>query len=803
MKTKHALIKRSFAVLMIFTLLFGLSLSNGFTLKARASVKSSGVPVKQLSVPAEDGVYYADVELMNATRDTVSMGNTALRGSSSYEAKQTGDVGFKPLIVVKDGKATAILEYMPMGYLAFYGFLLELNSINTNLFNLAPVEENSIYTSATVLAEHRTQNGEVVFDQFNDPDSEFAIDGTDSFAHMRPDGYGHEAYLVDITNKAYPHILTADATPIMIGEGDEPVTASDYTWENAAYVSVFVPVMFSISPSTGEQHARLQVDWTSLEKVENPEENVQYQLYLATQIEKGNYTEESYDALQSVIADTEETLSNVWPSQQIEVPTGFNPVPVLNLKQFSDEENKQMASQLVDAMNSLEEKGDKSSLETLISEAENKKAADYTDDSWKAFEEKLAAAKDVMADDDAGVADVTEAINELQKAMDALIERTEITEPSEDPSSDGDDQALDRFSLADGVYSIYGEMIKTNRQEKSMANDAINHTVKLTVEDGKYYLTMDFHGLAYLNKFGYLAELSYYDAGYKYGQYGSIEGTMKAAQVLSTQKNSDGSDVKDEFNQQGGIYEGKLYPDQIKFPLVQDALNDENGYVPLHVFVPVMEDISDGTGDQDVLLQLDWSTLKETTEDDPAFDTDEPVEQSPAVNYVDSKTGVRVYADKGVFEEGIQIVITEITSGADYDQAASSLNDVGKKFKLYDIEFFDADGNEVIANGMVTIQFPVTAGYDADSLAVYRMDDGNKILMRGDVEDNYYTVITRTSGIYSMVEKGSTITDAENSADIPKTGDVTDFISLVILTLAAAAMTGVTFAVRKSKNTQV
>lgn len=802
MKTKHALIKRSFAVLMIFTLLVGLSLSNGFTLKARASVKASGVPVKQLSVPAEDGVYYADIELMNATRDTVSMGNTALRGSSSYEAKQTGDVGFKPLIVVKDGKATAILEYMPMGYLMYYGFLLELNSINTTLFNLAPVEESSTYTQATVLAEHRTQDGKVVFDQFNDPDLESAIDGTDPIAHMRPDGYGHEAYLVDVTNKAYPHILTADATPIMIGEGDEPVTAAEYTWEHAAYVSVFVPVMFSIATYTGEQYARLQLDWTSLEKVENPEENVQYQLYLATQIEKGNYTDESYNALQSVIAEIEKTLSNVWPSQQIEVPTGFNPVPVLNLKQFNDDENKQMAEELVDAMNSLEEKGDKSSLETLISEAEIKKASDYTDASWKDFEEKLAVAKEVMADDDAGVADVTEAINELQKAMDALVERTETTEPSEDPS-ESDEQVLDRFSLADGVYSIYGEMIKTNRQEKSMANDAINHTVKLTVEDGKYYLTMDFHGLAYLNKFGYLAELSYYDAGYKYGQYGSIEGVTKAAQVLSTQKNADGSDVKDEFNQQGGIYEGKLYPDQIKFPLVQDALNDENGYVPLHVFVPVMEDISDGTGDQDVLLQLDWSTLKETTEDDPAFDNDEPVEQSPAVNYADPETGVRVSADKGVFEEGVQIVINEITSGADYDQAASSLNEVGKKFKLYNIEFLDADGNKVDANGVVTIKFPITAGYDADSLAVYRMDDGNKILMRGDVEDNYYTVITRTSGIYSMVEKGSTITDAENSADIPKTGDVTDFIPLLILALAAAAMTGVTIAVRKTKNAQV
>ena len=69
-----------------------------------------------------------------------------------------------------------------------------------------------------------------------------------------------------------------------------------------------------------------------------------------------------------------------------------------------------------------------------------------------------------------------------------------------------------------------------------MSNDAINHTIKLTVEDGKYYLTMDFHGLAYLNKFGYLAELSYYDNGYTYGQYGTVEGALIPATVLSTQK---------------------------------------------------------------------------------------------------------------------------------------------------------------------------------------------------------------------------------------------------------------------------
>ena len=325
----------------------------------------------------------------------------------------------------------------------------------------------------------------------------------------------------------------------------------------------------------------------------------------------------------------------------------------------------------------------------------------------------------------------------------------------------------------------YGEMIKTNRTEKSMSNDAINHYIKLTVEDGKYYLNMDFHGLAYLNKFGYLAELSYYDNGYTYGKYGTIEGTRIPATVLSTQKNPDGSDLIDEFNQAGGSYEGKLYPDQIKFPLVANALTDKDGYVPLHVFVPVMEDISAGTGDQDVLLKLDWSTLKETTEDDPNFEPEEPVEQSPAVDFTDSATGVKVNADKGVFDEGVQIVVSEITKGADYDAT-------------------------------VSISFPVAAGYDSANLAVYRLADGGKVLVKGAVENGYYTVITKTAGIYALVEKGSTITDAENTenagnqnqgnTNIPQTGDTSNIAVYALLALAAAGMMGVTLVTRKRKS---
>ena len=555
-------------------------------------------------------------------------------------------------------------------------------------------------------------------------------------------------------------------------------------------------------------------------------------------------------------------MEKIWPSSQISISgSGSSKQPILEQKEFTAEEQAAMVQKLNDAIAGLEQIGDKTNLNAVIAEAETKEEEDYTPNSWKAFQESLESAKTVQADEDAGVSQVNAATQALTEAMEALVLRAntaelaalvaqakeiqqgDYTEESwaalqnaiasaeealDNPNLSQNDISgqklnlqnamnglvvegtLDKNNLEDGVYSVYGEMIKTNREEKSMSNDAINHYIKLTVEDGKYYLNMDFHGLAYLNKFGYLAELSYYDNGYTYGQYGTVDGTRIPATVLSTQKNADGSDVYDEFNQAGGSYEGKLYPDQIKFPLVADALADEDGYVPLHVFVPVMEDISAGTGDQDVLLKLDWSTLTKTTEDDPAFEPEEPVEQSPAVDYTDAATGVKVNADKGVFDEGVQIVVSEITIGADYDNAVSSLSDVGKKFKLYDIKFLDADGNEVAPNGTVSISFPVAAGYDSANLAVYRLADGGKVLVRGTVENGYYTVITKTAGTYALVEKGSTITDAQNTQNVangnatsPQTGDSSNVAVFALLALAAAGMMGVTLVTRKRKSDEV
>lgn len=860
--TKQSWLKRGLSLLLSLALVCSL-----FTIGAAgasAATLEPTTPIQKIDVPVEDGVYYADIDLWHATMNQSSMGNAALRGSTTFEANHPEDADYQAIIVVKDNTATAIVEFMPMGFIGQYGFMMELEGVDANyltqfgaVFDTVGDPDAASFTSMEVLTRHLTQEGTTVYDSYNDPDSPTVYDGST----MRPAGFGYDYERpLDIEDVPYAHLISVDVTPIWVQFEDstKPVAVEDYTYENAAYVHVFVPVMYSILPTSGDQYARMKVDWTSLEKIENPEENLQYCLWSAKQISGTAYTSESYENLQNAIGEVTETMERIWPTADISMSgSGSTAQPILEQKEFTAEEQAAMVQKLNDAMDSLEEIGDKTNLNAVIAEAETKVEEDYTPDSWAAFQESLESAKAVQADEDAGVSQVTAAAQALTEAISGLTLRADTTELAalvaqakeitrgnyteeswdalqnaiaaaqealDNPNlsqSDVNGQALtlqnamdglveegtlDKNNLEDGVYSIYGEMVKTNREETSMSNDAINHYIKLTVEDGQYYLNMDFNGLAYLNRFGYLAELSYYDNGYTYGQYGAIEGTLIPATVLSTQKNADGSDLYDEFNQAGGSYEGKLYPDQVKFPLVADALADQDGYVPLHVFVPVMEDISAGTGDQDVLLKLDWSTLTKTTEDDPNFEPADPVEQSPAVDFTDSATGVMVSADKGVFEEGVQIVVSETTQGADYDTAASSLSDVGKKFKLYDVNFLDADGNEVAPNGTVSIRFPVAAGYDSANLAVYRLADSGKVLVRGTVEDGYYTVSTKTAGAYVLVEKGSTITDAENTQNVsngdtavPQTGDDSNVAAYALLALAAAGMMGLALVVKKRK----
>ena len=176
------------------------------------------------------------------------------------------------------------------------------------------------------------------------------------------------------------------------------------------------------------------------------------------------------------------------------------------------------------------------------------------------------------------------------------------------PDPGGDE--LDIRNLPDGVYAVTGRMLKVDKETLSMSDNAIDHTIKLTVKDGKYALTMNFRGLTIGTQLGYLSQLQYFATGYRLDQYGNPQGDLRAVTVDSYQQNEDGSRVSDQY--------GTDYPDEVTFELIPEALED--GYVPLQVFVPIMDAIASGTGTQPVFLALDWDTLQATTDDDPAFD---------------------------------------------------------------------------------------------------------------------------------------------------------------------------------------
>ena len=371
---------------------------------------------------------------------------------------------------------------------------------------------------------------------------------------------------------------------------------------------------------------------------------------------------------------------------------------------------------------------DTANLKELVAQAKELKESGYTTSTYTTMINALSNANVVLANTKATQEEVDNAYNELKNAISALVKV--------------DDGKLDVKNLPDGKYTLYAQMIKTDRQSFSMSNNAIKHDVWLEVKNGEYYLTMQFKGMSIYNKFGYLLNLSYFDSGYTYNEYGVPQGALIPATVLSTQKDSGGNDIIDQYNDANN-----LYPNLVRFKLVDKA--DEK-YVPLQVFVPIMESIADETGTQPVLMQLDWTTLKKDNGD---IQPDKPVEQSPAVDLTNAATGVKLAADKGVFKEGVQLSVSEIANGADFDLASKALDGIASKFNLYNVNFLDKAGSDVEPNGTVTLSFPVSKDYNSANIALYRINaDGTKTVVKGTYADGLYTVVTKAGGSYAVAD---------------------------------------------------
>ena len=184
-----------------------------------------------------------------------------------------------------------------------------------------------------------------------------------------------------------------------------------------------------------------------------------------------------------------------------------------------------------------------------------------------------------------------------------------------------DSGAAELAKLSDGVYKLSGEMVKVNKVDMSMSNNAINHNIKLVVKNGVPYVNMNFNSLTITSLKGYLKNLSYYASGYEVSKTGEPSGTLVPVTVNSLQKFSNGKTLKDDF--------GTDYPNDISFPLCEEAL-EGNNEIPLQVFVPIMDAITPGSGKQNVYLRLDYSTLKETTDADADFAETEKAPTDPS-----------------------------------------------------------------------------------------------------------------------------------------------------------------------------
>lgn len=308
-----------------------------------------------------------------------------------------------------------------------------------------------------------------------------------------------------------------------------PVTEGD----GEIWTQVYVPVMEAVSAGSGEQYARLQLDWSSLTPVSKP-------------------TDPSTEP-------STETPSTGQPSTE----------------QPGNNGNQNPSS----------EKADKSGLHTLLLSATSLSGREnvYTKESLEALKKAIAVAQNVYDNENATKLQITKQQNALSQAI-INLDQKKTTSSTEDNSG----ESLDIKTLSDGVYYLPGKMMKIDKQSLSMANEALDHTVKLTVKKKKYTLTLSFNGLTINGQKGYLGWLKYYKVCYRTDAYGGPVGSPKEVDVTKKQNGTD-------------------YPKEISFTMIAEAKKD--GYVPLQVFVPVMDAISAGSGIQNVYLKLDLENI--------------------------------------------------------------------------------------------------------------------------------------------------------------------------------------------------
>lgn len=254
--------------------------------------------------------------------------------------------------------------------------------------------------------------------------------------------------------------------------------------------------------------------------------------------------------------------------------------------------------------------------------------------------------------------------NNQGDSLDDYTEDSSKEDKNKDKDSKGKEKVdtnliemLKSGKLTDGKYSVNIRMKKAmdkERKQYSMADNSVSRTVLLEAKDSKVKVSTKFNGMnVEVSKgktlYGFLGKLSYYENGYDYNINGVPQGDLKEATVISVHKKN-GEEYHDEYNKNSSAY-----PYEVSFPIVNLKRAFKEKYIPLHVFVPIMESIAKNTRDQDVLMEFEWDSIKRLDKDAKLSDIEEKkvVSKKKTKTKIDEENTIEEFEEYN-FEDGYE-----------------------------------------------------------------------------------------------------------------------------------------------------
>ena len=172
--------------------------------------------------------------------------------------------------------------------------------------------------------------------------------------------------------------------------------------------------------------------------------------------------------------------------------------------------------------------------------------------------------------------------------------------------------AKDIKNLPDGEYKITAEAINFgNGKKPSMAAAGLdNSETKLIVKNGQYFVNVSFKPIAFLNKFGYLGDLKYYDGPKTHKNRFEIDDSeFKDTTIVENYGTNETDAFVEKYKEK--FPNRTVYPKTFVYSVDKNKIDSENMLETYtQVFVPVMESITTGSGTQNMILKFDLSKIK-------------------------------------------------------------------------------------------------------------------------------------------------------------------------------------------------